>query len=104
MSAGLKNNSGKLTVFNPMDITIAEFPFKFRVPSKSFKGATRLVDWESQTCNCPAGRCKKPCRHLKAVNNLALRMSRQFFAHLTNGGEASWTLLRQIEGMIEFRK
>ena len=96
--------SKKITVWNPHEIELFEFPFKWLVPSKSCKGARRLFCVETQTCNCPAGRAKRPCHHAKKVNALFLRISRQFFAHLTNGGEASWTLLRQIEGMIEFRK
>ena len=94
----------KISVWNPHSIEIETWPFRYFCPSKSCKGARRLFDVESQTCNCPAGRCKRPCHHAKKVNALFLRISRQFFAHLTNGGEASWTLLRQIEGMIEFRK
>ncbi len=97
-------HSVKISVWNPHGIEIAEWPFKYHCPSQSFKGAKRLFDVQEQRCDCPAGRAKKPCHHAKKVNALFLRISRQFFAHLTNGGEASWTLLRQIEGMIEFRK
>ena len=86
-----------------MNVQIADWPWGWRVPSKSYPNATRYVDLLTRTCDCPAGRRKKECRHVRIANEFAWSVWRQVIARMTEG-EAGWTLLRQIEGMIEFRK
>lgn len=91
---------GKVVVLNPHGVEIVEWPFIFSVPSRSFKGARRRVDWESKTCDCPAGRHKTPCRHREIVGRLFDGIWRKVAERMTHT-EAGWQILREIESAID---
>lgn len=80
-------------------VTIAEWPWKFWVESRT-KPLPRLVDWQQQRCDCPAGQCKKPCRHLRLVNEYAPVLWRRIIARMTTT-DAGWQLLRDCETFVK---
>jgi hypothetical protein len=86
-------------ITNPMNVTVDEWPWRFRVPSRSKPKYTRLVDWQFQRCDCPAGACRKPCRHLRAVNDYALFAWKRIIARMTTSA-AGMKLLRDMEAFV----
>ena len=93
---------GVIIIDNPFKLEIAEWPFDWRVPSRSRPGVTRLVKIRVQRCDCEAGRFRKPCRHVRLVNDFYRRLWIAIADRMT-ASEPGWKLLRQIEGLIELK-
>ena len=84
---------------NPHNIGIADWPFTFRCPSTRKNVLPYLVNRRTLRCDCPAGKCRTPCKHVRWVvdywDNIMVEAT--YRMTLTEGG---WKLLRAIQEFL----
>ena len=87
-------------IANPHNITIEEWPFIFRCPSSRPKILPYRVDARTSRCDCPAGRRRTPCKHVRWVKEYAWDLGVSVVDRMTQS-EGGWRLLREFERFVE---
>ena len=87
---------------NLHQIKILEWPWKYAVKSTSQPTLTRMVDLETQSCDCPAGVTRKECKHLAWARSLHAAIWKRIVADLTNT-DSGWAFLRHYEAIAADR-
>lgn len=92
--------SEKLQIENPLRITAVDFPATWRVRSHSHPTHAYFVNWHTGECDCPAGRHKKACKHVRNLEKLNTDLWKKVTAHMMKS-QAGFKLLKEIQNAIQ---
>lgn len=89
-----------MILINIHNITVEEWPWRYRVPSSRPGVQAWCVDVRTNRCDCPAGRVKHPCKHKRWAMEYFLA-TWKLIAHRMTQTEAGWKLLREFEAFVK---